>query len=142
MSAALTVEVKGLRELQALIRQSGDAGLKAALAQANKAGADVVAQAAKPRAPRRSGRLAGSIRALGSQAKGRVRAGGAGVPYAAAIHWGRRTGNVGRPPGNHPGPNPIAGVPFLTDAASASTSRVVDVYRQAIDEKVVAPLRK
>lgn len=68
---------------------------------------------------------------------GQVRAGGAGVPYAPAIHWGRSIGNVGRPPGNHPGQNPIVGRPFLTDTARLEEAKVVLIYRRQLDELFV-----
>lgn len=130
------VEVKGLNELRAAIRTTGDAGLKKSLAAANKTGADVVAKRAGPLVPVRSGRLRKSVRALGSQRSGRVRAGNAGVAYAAAIHWGRKRGNVGSPPGNHPGPNPIQGRPFLIEAAQRSIAQVRSTYARAIEELV------
>lgn len=132
------VSVKGLKELQASIRRSGDVGLKQALSQANKAGASVVATAAAPLAPvGRTGKLKRSVRAVGSQRYGQVRAGGARVPYAAAIHWGRTRGNVGRPPGNRMGTNPIRGRPFLLDAARRSIPKVLNVYRNAFQRNVV-----
>lgn len=135
-----TIRVEGLEEIRAALKQAEETGLLKALAQANKTGAAVVAKAAQSLAPHRSGKLAGSVRALGSQRSGRVRAGGAGVPYAGAIHWGRKVGNVGRPPGNHKGPNPIAGRPFLTEALAASQGEVVTEYEKAIHDFVVAPL--
>lgn len=60
-------------------------------------------------------------------------AGKKNVAYAAAIHWGRKQGNVGSPPGNRIGPNPIVGRPFLWDAAERERGRVIDTYEREID---------
>lgn len=71
--------------------------------------------AAAARAPRRSGKLAGSIRPGATQKAGVVRAGRASIPYAGVIHWG------------WPGHN-IAAQPFLTEAAAATESTWSDLY--------------
>lgn len=136
----VTVRVEGLDELRRALREAENPGLPKALAQANKNAAELVAGRAAQAAPHRSGRLAASVRALGSQRLGRVKAGNAGVAYAAAIHWGRSIGNVGRPPGNHKGRNPIVGRPFLTDAAARSQGDVVAQYEAAIRALVVGAI--
>lgn len=127
------IRIEGIPELRAALRAAQDESPKA-VGRANKAGAQIVVDRAHP--PVLSGRLAASMRATGNQRVGQARVGGARVPYAAAIHWGRKRGNVGRPPGNHPGRNPIAGRPFLTDALSHSVPEVIDAFRQAVDEIV------
>lgn len=134
------VRVEGLRELRQAIKQAEDADLKKALTQANKTGAAVVARTAVGMAPHLTGRLAASIKPLASQTSGRVRAGSARVPYAAAIHWGRKRGNVGRPPGNRKRPNVIQGNPFLVNALQRSRNQVYLEYRKAIDSVVVDAL--
>ena len=49
----------------------------------------IVATAARPRTPRRTGALARTVRNTATRTKGGVRAGNAGkVPYANPIHWG------------------------------------------------------
>lgn len=131
------IAIKGLNELVAAIRTSGDDGLKKALAAANLDAARVVVDVATPNTPRRFGDLQHSLRALGSQRQGRAKA---TVPYAAAIHWGRHVGNVGRPPGNHKGPNPIKGRPFLWNAARQSRTRVAAQYQKAIKQIVCSPI--
>lgn len=132
--ADLTVSVDGSRELRGALRELADKGLLKALSQANKAAAQVVVDAAAPAVPTRSGRLRRTLRAAGSQTRGSARIGGNSAPYAAAIHYGRKVGNVGSPPGNHPGRNLIVGRPFLTTAATRAQTRVVTEYEQAIDE--------
>lgn len=120
-------------DLRKALRYIGDTGLKKELRDANKTAADVVAQRALQDVPVRSGRLRGSVKALGSQKDGRVKAGAARVDYAAAIHWGRGVGNVGRPPGNRKGRNVIRGRPFLWDAAQQVRQQVHDTYMEAVD---------
>ena len=124
-----SIRVEGATELRAALR-AVDADLPKLLAKANKDAAQVVVDNARP--PVRSGKLKGSMKALGSQRSGRARAGSAGVPYAGPIHWGRGRGNVGSPPGNHKGRNPIRGRPFLTEAADRSQGRIVDEYEQMV----------
>lgn len=130
------VSVEGLRELQAALRAAGGPGLVRLLTVANKNAATVVVTRARPEVPTLTGRLASSVRATGTQRKGVARAGSARVPYAAAIHWGRKIGNVGRPPGNRYGFNPIAGRPFLTSALESSWPQVVRQYNNEIDALV------
>lgn len=130
----MTIRVEGARELRAALKQLEDTGARTAVKVANRTASEIVADRAALLTPRRSGRLERTVRALASQTAGRVRAGTAGVAYAAAIHWGRKTGNVGRPRGNHPGGNPIAGVPFLTVAAKRSERDVIEAYREAIND--------
>lgn len=108
-------------DLRRALRQIGDKGLTKELAQANKTAAQVVVDVALPRVPVRSGRLRAAVRALGSQKEGRAVAGSARVPYAAAIHWGRKRGGV------------IQGRPFLSDAAEAASEKAADVYLEAVD---------
>lgn len=134
------IAVKGLKELQSAVKRSGDEGLKKALITANKSAAELVVDIATPNTPRRHGDLVHSLRALASQASGRARAGSGSVAYAAAIHWGRKQGNVGRPPGNRNAPNRIRGVPFLWNAARSNQTRIAVEYRKAIDRDVVAPM--
>lgn len=127
---AAGIKVEGAKELRAAIKRAGDSGLKQHLASANKSAAEVVVHEALPNVPVRTGRLRASVRALGSQTKANVKAGSAGVDYAAAIHWGRKVGNVWH---GLKRPNPIKARPFLHDAARSATSRVVATYEAAID---------
>lgn len=132
------VSVEGLNELRAALRAAGGPGLVKALSAANKNAAVTVVARAKPTVPRRSGALEASLRATGSQTKGTARAGNARVPYAAAIHWGRKIGNVGHPPGNRYGFNPIAGRPFLSAALQSAWPAVVRQYESEISDLVAS----
>lgn len=91
------------------------------LKSAHKEVADVVTAAGRPNTPRRSGRLAASMRPGATQTAAIVRAGGARVPYANAIHWGYRRRN-------------IAAQPWLSDAARAKEPTWYDIYRTEIEK--------
>lgn len=60
--------------------------------------ADLVLAEAERRAPRRTGRLAASVRASATPSYSVVRAGRASVPYAAPIHWGWRARGIQQNP--------------------------------------------
>lgn len=84
------VGVEGAARLRKTLRESGDdlGELKAA----NRRAAATVAQHAAMLAPKRTGRLARTVRASGTNTFGVVRTGNGrksgGVPYAGPIHWG------------------------------------------------------
>lgn len=111
------LEVHGLRELRRNLRQLGDDATD--LKDANAETAQVVASAAVARAPKRSGRLAASVK--GNRAVGRatVKAGTARIAYAGPIHWGW--------PARH-----ITGQPFVTDAAQDTEQTWLPAYEAAI----------
>lgn len=116
-----SVEVTGAKELRRAIRRAEDDLSKSALKQAHRDAAEVVATEARYTVPVRSGTLAASIRAAGTQTKGVVRAGFAKVPHAGVIHFG------------WPGHN-ISPQPFLYEAADARVDDVLDVYNARIEE--------
>jgi len=96
MPAAPIVRVEGAKELRATMKKAGTdlADLKATHAKI----AGLIAGGAGPRAPVRSGRLAGSVRGSGAATVATVRAGGASVPYANAIHWGWKAHGIAANP--------------------------------------------
>src|SRR4029077_550589 len=116
--AGPVVELEGGRRLRSTLKKAaGDLDdLKDVHAQV----AAMVSAKAAATAPRRSGRLAASVR--GSKAAGSavVRAGGARVPYAGVIHYGW--------PRRHIGPQP-----FLTAAAHATEPAWTQVYLTGLD---------
>lgn len=75
---------------------------------------------AKVRPPRRSGRLAGTLRAAPTAQQARVALGTKRVPYAGPIHWGWLRRNIQ--------PNK-----FLVDALHASSEASLNVYRRETD---------
>lgn len=107
-------------------------GLNRVVRKLNQAGADaqdmrglmhsigmIVVNAAAP--PRRSGRLAGDIRAGKGKTKAVVRAGGARVPYAGVRHYGWPARG-------------IHAAPFLTDALSAKHAEIYSALENGIDD--------
>lgn len=86
------IVVEGLRELQATLRAVSN-DLPRELRKAHKEAAETARDAARSRAPRRSGRLVNSIAARAEQRSASVKGGGARVPYFGFIDYG---GSVGR----------------------------------------------
>lgn len=126
------VEVEGAKELRRLLKDLDEKEIPKAVRLANKSAADVIAREAKTRAPVRTGRLRNSIRSGATKAAATVRAGNKRVPYANAVHWGRKEGNVGSPPGNHKGKNPVQGKRFIWDAANNANGEAVETYKREI----------
>lgn len=116
-----------------MLLRARDVLLPQDLKWAHEHAAEVVVDAASPHVPRRSGRLKRSLRASGTTKSGYARVGGVdGIEYGNAIHWGRKVGNVGRPPGNHKGPNPIEARPFLVDAADRTRGQITNQFEIAM----------
>jgi hypothetical protein len=107
------VKVDGLPRLRRALREAGES--MADLKQANAATAALVASTAAARAPRRSGRLAASVRGNRAAGKASVLAGGAAVPYAGPIHWGWPARG-------------IAAQPFASEAATSTESSWLPLY--------------
>lgn len=82
----MAVEIEGARRLRSTLRKAGASlsDLKAP----NRAAATIVAGHAQSVVPRKTGRLAGTIRPAATQRAGIVRAGYKRVPYAGPVHWG------------------------------------------------------
>jgi len=81
--------------LDALVRTMRKAGVDITeLKQAHVRAGQIVADRAAELAPRRSGRLAGSIRPARQAKRARIQAGGGKVPYANPIHWGWPSHNI------------------------------------------------
>lgn len=93
MADNITISVLGLKEFRKELR-AADAQLPRELRKVFNVASTVVRNDAAARVPRRSGALAGSIRARSTQSEGRVVMGSPKrVPYAGFIEFG---GNVGR----------------------------------------------
>jgi hypothetical protein len=128
--ARIGVDIEGVRELQRAVRHAKNAGLDSVMTEANRDAAELVVDIATPMTPRRHGDLQHSLKPQATRRTAKVKA---GTPYAAAIHWGRKVGNVGSPPGNRKGPNPIKGRPFLWNAARDNQARIAAKYDKAMD---------
>lgn len=112
------IEVKGAGRLARALKKAGDdlSDLKAT----NKQAAQIVAQAARGTVPRRTGRLAGSIRAGATQKAGVMRAGSKRLPYAGVINYGW--------PKHH-----IKPTYFANQAAKQTEPQWSALYQQAVD---------
>ena len=99
----------------------------------NQQAAEPVAQRARQLVPRRSGRLAASIRTFKAQRAAQVGAGRASVPYAGPIHWGWPNRRIvfGQLTA---APSPIKSQPFLTDALATRRAQVVNIWVKGVDE--------
>ena len=115
------IKVEGARELRKALKnvEDGTADLKSVHADA----AHVVELRATQIVPRKTGRLAESIRSTGQARQGVVRAGKASVPYAGPIHFGWPAHN-------------IAPQPFLYDALDQRATEVIDLYQQRVDKLI------
>lgn len=126
---AAQVRVEGSRDLAKALSDIGGKELDRTLRGVHKRVADVIATRARSMAPVRTGNLRASVRGTGSTRSASVKAGTAKrVPYAAAVIWGRKRGNVGSPPGNHPGKNVIQGDPFLLEAGERYEDEAMETY--------------
>lgn len=118
---ARAIKVEGLKELQRDLRRAQNKDTAKAIREAGKAAAKIVADDASSKAPRVSGRLAGSIKPQAQSTSARVKAGSASrVPYAGPIHfgWGRRN---------------IEPNPFLYDALGDKWAEVYEAYEENLE---------
>ena len=118
----MSVRTEGLTELRAELRKIDSEGeLLRGLREAHRAAADVVAQEAARRAPRRTGALRSSIRALARQTSGQVAAGKAKVPYAAAVEFGYPRRNIPKQP-------------YIFPAIEAKSETIVEIYADGLQK--------
>lgn len=118
-SGSGSVRIEGLANLTRTLKKAGEdlTDLKTANARA----AAIVVAAAEALAPRRSGRLAGTIRAAKAVGRARVMGGRASVPYGPPIHWGW--------PARH-----ITANPFISLAAQQTESQWLPAYLDDIEK--------
>lgn len=125
------VQVEGLREVRKGLKKLDDKAGKTMLAAAHKTLAEKVTTLAAPNVPvGPTGRLKASVRPLGTVAAATGKAGGAKVPYAAAVHWG--TG----PRAGQRGPHNIKRRPFLLDALDKLEPDAADVYARELQRLI------
>lgn len=117
--AQAVVRVEGLNRLRSTMRKASLDMTQ--LRDLNRGAASRVAGVARGTAPRRSGRLAASVRASASQRAGTVRAGRKSIPYAGVIHWGWPKRN-------------IKAQPWLVDAAKASEPAWIEDYLRGVEK--------
>jgi hypothetical protein len=120
--AAPIVQVDGARELRRTLRKAGDD--LADLTTAHGRIAAMVGRAALFGVPRRTGRLASTIRPAGTKTQAIVRAGLSSVPYAGPIEWGW--------PRRHIRPDPYV-VPAAHETEPEWTRIYVDAVQAIVD---------
>ena len=125
------VKLENAREVRRAIRRlQGDLS---ALGPLNEQVALIVMRYAKSMAPRRTGTLAGDMRAAKTRARASIRMGRARVPYAGPVHWGWPT----RPEHSADGKiwgGPIKGNPFISKAAQTSEPSWTIFYAQQLQK--------
>lgn len=126
------VQVEGLDQLRSDLRKL-DKTLPKEVGLAGKAAADIVAQAAKRRLPRNTGKTAKALRAKVSYGGGAVVFGNAKVPYAGWLDFGGK-----RPRDPRITRSPIPEGRYVYPALEANRDRIVREYADAVD----AVLRK
>lgn len=134
MVARLRFDVDGLAALRRDLKAAGDLEGLAEMRDGLKAAARVVADDAKGRVPRKSGRAADSIRAGASGARAYVAGGKASVPYYGWLDFGSRRPQHGQPrrvgPWAKSGTGPPGGR-FIYAAVDARQRDVVDLIERA-----------
>lgn len=118
-SRSAGIRVEGAKELRRTLKRAGDdlGDLKSAHAEA----AGIVTAASRMRAPKRTGRLAASVRGSGAATTATIRAGRSSVPYAGPIHWGWPARNI---PAN----------PFIANAAQDTEPVWARRYEAAVEK--------
>jgi hypothetical protein len=111
------IKVTGLGLLQKNLR-SVSKELPKGLTQVHRTVAEPVADRARRNVRSRSGRLAGTVRAQGTQRMARVSA-GQRLPYAGVNHWGW--------------PGRFEGNPFLTDAITEMQDSTFRLYETELN---------
>ncbi|MGO2659587.1 HK97 gp10 family phage protein [Mycetocola reblochoni] len=111
-------QVEGGRQLRKSLKDAGD-DLND-LKEVHKRAAQIAANAAASRAPHRTGKLAGSVRAAGTKTAGIVRVGKKAVPYAKPIEYGWPSRN-------------IKAASFARDAARSTEPRWIKLYTDELD---------
>lgn len=124
-----TVEVIGAKQLRKTLKAAGED--LADLKDAHKQAADIAARASAALAPvGKTGRLKASVRGSGTKTAGIIRAGRKAVPYAPAIHWGRKWW-----PNKATAKNlaPFWGRPFISDGAQSSEGKWLPIYERTVE---------
>ena len=132
------IGVQGLRNFAKVVKSLDDKTLLDELKDANQRAGEIVADEARRRAPRRSGKLAGSIKSARTQSGVAVSVGRKSIPYARPIHFGWAT-RPNRAKGWRGGP--IRPNPFLYDAVDARQEQVVATFAAQL-ERVAAKVER
>jgi hypothetical protein len=115
------IQVSGIKELNRSLTEIGFDFRE--LQQANLSIGKIVADRAATLAPRKTGKLAKSIKAKPDKSKVRVSAGGAGVAYAGVIEYGWTKRNI-RPQ------------PYIRKAADQLRQVILEKYKSNINQLI------
>lgn len=121
MAEGLTVRVEGLNECVRSLKKLGDD--LGDLKEANNTLGREIASRASAVAPKRSGRLAASIKTNKAAKKVQIKAGGTRAAYAGVIEYGWPARNI-RPQ------------PFLRKAAFENRNYIVEEYEKNIKQVI------
>lgn len=124
-----TIQVIGAKQLRKSLKAAGEdlTDLKAAHRQA----AEIAAKASAALTPvGKTGQLRRSVRASGTATAGIIRAGKKSVPYANAIHWGRKWW-PNKQTSQHQAP--FWGRPFLSNGAQNSEGQWLPIYERTVE---------
>ncbi len=125
----LDVKVEGLDDLRRALRKAGDKVTGKALGQAGKSAADIVAQAARPKVPVKTGRAASTLRAVVANGGGAVAFGGPRAPYAGFLDYG---GAVGRD--RSVTRTVVKGGRYVLPTLADRRDEVVRIYEELVDD--------
>lgn len=120
-AASARIEVKGLREFQAALRQM-DAGLPKQIRLVLNASGQLLVDYDQAHMPRKSGRAVASVKMRSSQREARVAIGGNKAPYVPWLDFGGKGKVHGRPPRR----------PYMSDGRY--TYQGLKVHKQDITE--------
>lgn len=121
MAGDVQIRIEGLKELRRELRRL-DGNWPKSLRETNREAAKVAVPSVQSLAPKRSGTLAGSVRALASQTRSQLAVGtNVRVPYAGPINFGW--------PGHGIEPQE-----FIYSGIEAANARIVDTYFNMVDD--------
>lgn len=118
MASKAGIVVRGGREFRSTLKAAGSD--LSSMKEAHGKVARIVENASKQAAPKRTRRMANTIRGAGTKTAAIIRAGFKSVPYPGPIHWGW--------PAHH-----IKAQPFMSDAAQRTEGVWLPVYIQELD---------
>jgi len=121
MADGLRIEIKDLDAFVEAFAEVGGDRAEELRREANREASAVIVRTARSLAPRRTGRLAATLRSAGAARGGAVLVGSASVGYASAILFGSIKRNIR--------PNP-----FLFRAMDAEEQTVHDIYYRKLGE--------
>lgn len=117
-----SIQIEGMKELRRNLARLGD-NAKDDLKATHLEAATLVERSARPYVPRRTGRLASSLRSTGTITGGRVKVGFKRIPYAGPIHFGWPQRG-------------IAPRPFIYEALGRETKEIISLYDDRVDELI------